>query len=102
MNEALTITGAILAVLTALVFNRKDVSDLKADIKEGNAALRADMKASIGGLRTEMQEGFARVEARFERLETRMDKMQADINTFATVNALHDHRISALESAAKS
>jgi hypothetical protein len=105
MNEALTITGAIFAVLTALIFNRKDVSDLRAKMKQGNASLkmeirennaslRAELKETIAELRTEMQAGFA-------QLNTRMDRMQGDMNTFAIVSAVHDQRIAALESATK-
>lgn len=90
MNEAITLTGAIFAVLTALIFTRRDVTELKAEMKESNASLRA-----------EMREGFAQVNVRFERLEVRMDKMQGDLNTFAIVNALHDQRITTLEATAK-
>ena len=95
MNEAIIITGAVFAVLTALIFNRRDVTELKAEMKENNALLRT----SISELRSEMREGFSNVNTRFERLEVRMDKMQSDLNTFAVVSALHDQRITALEAA---
>jgi archaellum component FlaC len=109
MNEALTITGAIFAVLTALIFNRKDVSDLKAYMKEGSTSLKAEMKESLSELRIEMRAGFSQVNERFSQVNERIDsvqadlrRMQGDINTFAIVNALHDQRIATLESAAKS
>jgi hypothetical protein len=69
-------------------------------MKESNAALRAEMKESIDALRSEMRAGLARVDVRFERLETAWTRCRPT-SIPATVNAPHHCRISTLESAAK-
>jgi len=55
---------------------RNEIGSVRQELKTDIGDLRKDLKAEIGGLRQEMYEGFTRVDARFDRLETKVDVLE--------------------------
>ena len=58
--------------------------DIRTDMHEGFRRVRAEMKdgfaegrTEFAAVRSEMKKGFTRVDARFERLETKLDRVLA-------------------------
>lgn len=72
-EELLTLGVAIVVPVSALIYSNSRVGDLKELIR-----------AEIGGLRSEMKNGFANVDAKLKLHETevkaRMDGMDAKLN----------------------
>ena len=58
------------------VATKGDLSRLEASTKADIGRLEVSTKADIGRLETSTKSNFERVDARFDRLEDRMDQMQ--------------------------
>ncbi len=90
-----------LTILAGILLNNKGLSDLRTELKADNAALRAEFKAENAALRAEFRADNAalRADVRIDinRIDTRLDGIQADLNQFYATMGRLEGRIEAIE-----
>jgi uncharacterized membrane protein (DUF106 family) len=86
MHEYIPVVVTLIAIFAGILMNKADLRELKADMKD----YKTDMNARFSDLKAYM-------DVRFERLEAKQDRMQADLSEFHRVLGQHDKAIEILE-----
>jgi septal ring factor EnvC (AmiA/AmiB activator) len=80
---------------------KSDIADLRSEMKSGMASLREEFKSDIADLRKELKTDIAdlrkELKTDISRLESKIDRMHADIVQINRDLGRHDARLEALE-----
>ena len=79
MHDTITVGIPVLAILFGVLWNNQGLRDLKSELKSDLKDLRSEMKSD------------------FLRIESKQDRMQADLSQFYRILGEHGARIDNLE-----
>ena len=83
MHDAITVGLPLLAILFGILLNQQGLRDLRSELK-------SELTAQIGSLRSEMI-------TRFAHTDSRIDRVQADLQQFYRTLGEHEKAIEIIE-----
>jgi hypothetical protein len=82
MHEYLAPAMLLVAILAGIWLNRRDYSDLKADINLKLHELRAEMNLRLHELKAEMNLKFDKLDRRMDKVDDRLDGIDGELKRF--------------------